>query len=69
MLECFVDQIVFQSPNMMQVTIAIKVSQWEKEISSGKIKRDHIKKGIARKSQNGLKKLRREHYSLSGINK
>ena len=53
MLKCFVNQIVFQSPNMTQVTIAIKVSQCENDTSSRKIKKDHGKKGVARKSQNG----------------
>ena len=54
MLECFVNHIVFQSPNMTQVTIAVKVSQWENDISSTKIEKDHGKKGFARKSQNGF---------------
>ena len=45
--------IVFQSLNMTQVAIAIKFSQWENDISSRKIEKDHGKKGVARKSQNG----------------
>ena len=36
MLKSFVNEIVFKSPNMTQVTIAIKVSQFENDISSRK---------------------------------
>ena len=53
MLECFVNHIVCQSPNMTQVAIAIKVSQSENDISSRKIKNDHGKNNVARKGQNG----------------
>ena len=49
MLECFVNHVVFQSPNMMQVTIAIKVIQRENDISSGKIKKTTKKKALIEK--------------------
>ena len=53
MLKCFVNQVVIQSPNMTQVTIAIKVNQWKNDISSRKIKKTTEKKDVARKSRNG----------------
>ena len=61
MLECFVNHIVFQSLNMTQVTIAIKVSQWENDISSRKIKKDHRKKELLEKTKMAAKKLKKEY--------
>ena len=60
-MKSFVKQIVFQSLNITQVTIAIKVNQWENDISSKKKKKTTEKMAA--------KKLNREHCSLSGINK
>ena len=70
MLKCFTNHIVIQSPNMTQVTIAIKVSQWENDISSRKRKKDQGKKALLEKVKMAAKnKKKKKHYSLSGIYK
>ena len=38
---------------MTQVTFAIKITQWENDISSRKIKKTTEKIGVAQKTQNG----------------
>ena len=49
MLISFVNEIVFKSPNMTQVTIAIKISQLENDISSRKRQKQYRKKVLLEK--------------------
>ena len=52
MLKCFVNQIVFQSSNTTQVTIAIKVIQRENDISSTKITKTTVRIAAKNLKQN-----------------
>ena len=49
MLKSFVNEIVFKSPNMTQVTIAIKISQLENDISARKRQKQYSKKVLLEK--------------------
>ena len=49
LLKCFADHMIIQNPNMTQVTIAIKFSRRENDISSRKRKKDQGKKAFLEK--------------------
>ena len=52
---------------MTQVTSAIKVNEWENDISWRKKKKDHEKNALLKNVK--MAANNEEHYSLPGINK